>query len=359
MLGLFAIGFTALMIFTLVKNALIGVQLSGHEELTDNIEIIIPITPNSDFYLTQWISNLENHPDVMKHVKIRLLIDGHHPSLNAWQEVGAKLNHLEIQSFASSPIERESIPWMIEQVADKVNSKVVIFGDADLVPNAKLFNSLLKSVLNKNKPFFIIPQTSKINRFGEAVACLGPTIAMTSLLSFRKIKRHISYPLVGISYGWIAMPLEIFKDIDWQKINIYSWKEALVKKLNLENKSFVLAFGEKSLMRFYPENWKSLRNHLMNFWEINWLKGDRLGIWLYLLVLFVWSFPIFYLFTHPFWSLASIFLLILYRLFTKIIFQESWTAIILHPFSSLMWLGTFLWWGISKTKKSYDLKKRA
>lgn len=359
MLGLLALGLTVVMIITLVKNALIGTQLSSDDKFSGSVELIIPITSRSEFYLEPWIKNLSAFQSLGGHVRIHILIDGHHPAVNAWQELHQKLPYVELHSFLLRPLGREAVPWMLEQLAPKIKGDVVIIGDAELVPTEHAFMSLGKLVSEKQKAYFVLPQTHKQNILGEAVASINPTLALASVFGFRKIRRNISHPLVSIAQGWMGMPLAMFKSFDFSKVNIPSWKEALAKGWDIENKTYILAFGEKHLLRYYPEDLKVQTYQLKTYWEELWLKGERTGLWLYLTALLIWSFPILCLFTHPFWSLASIMLLILYRFFTKIVFQESWGAMFLHPLGCVVWVGTFIWWAFTGLKTRYGTQRPA
>jgi hypothetical protein len=357
MLGLLALGLTLGMIFNLVKNALVGTQLSSEDKFNGTVELIIPITSQSEFYLEPWMKNLSLFQVMGGHVRIHILIDGHHPAFNAWQELHQKLPYVELHSFLLRPLGREAVPWMIEQIAPKIKGDVVILGDAELVPSEHAFISLGKLVSEKQKAYFVLPQTQRQNILGEAVAAINPTLALASVFGFRKLRRNVSHPLVSISQGYMGMPLSVFKSFDWTKVNIPSWKEALAKGWDTENKTYILAFGEKHLLRYYPEELKVQIYQLRTYWEELWLKGERTGLALFLVTLFIWSFPILCFTTHPFWSLASLALLILYRFFTKIVFQESWGAMVLHPLGCLAWLGTFFWWVISGLKTKYGSKR--
>lgn len=357
MLGLVAIGLTIVMIYTLVKNALIGTQLSSKDSYSGTIELIIPITSRSEFYLEPWLKNLSSFHTIGGHLKIHILIDGHHPAVNAWQELHQKLPYVELHSFLMKPLGREAVPWMMEQIAPKIKGQVVVIGDAELVPTEHAFISLGHLVSEKDRAYFVLPQTAKGNVLGEAIAAINPTLALASVFGFRRIRRNISHPLVSISQGWMGMPLHTFQAFDWSKVNIPSWKEALSKEWHLENKSYILAFGEKQLLRYYPEHVKIQIHQLGIYWAELWSKGERSGLWLYLAALFIWSFPILCFLTHPFWALASIFLLVLYRFFTKIVFQESFSATILHPVGCIVWLGTFFWWITSGIRTKYGAKR--
>lgn len=358
MLGFLALGLTAVMIYTLVKNALIGTQLGTHDAFHGPVELIIPMNSRSEFFLEPWLKNLNSFHSGHDKIKIHILVDGHHPMSDAWQELHQKLPYVELHSFPLRPLGRESIPWMIEQIAPQIKADVVIIGDAELVADEAAFLSVGHLVSQKQRPYFILPQTAKLSILGEAVALLNPTLALASVYGFRKMRRNFSHPLVSIADGWMGMPLKLFKEFEWDKINISSWKEALAKSWDMENKTYLLSFGEKHLIRYYPENLKIQIQDLVSKWDELWNKGERTGLILFLVILFIWSFPILCLASHPFWAMASLLFLVLYRFFTKIVFQESFSAILLHPVGCLIWLGTFIWWGISGLKTKFHFKTR-
>lgn len=359
MLGLMALGLTVFMIYTLVKNALIGVQLNSEDRFSGTVELIIPITARSEFYLEPWLKNLTSFQTLPGHIRIHILIDGHHPTASAWQELHEKLPNVELHSFLLRPLGREAVPWMLEQIAPKITGEVVIIGDAELVPTEHAFMSLGHLVSEKQKAFFVLPQTQKQNVLGEAIACLNPTLALASIYGFRRFRRNVSHPLVSIAQGWMGMPLGLFQSFDFSKINIPSWKEALAKGWDMENRTYILAFGEKHLLRYYPEHFRTHLYQLRNYWAELWPKGERTGLILFLVALILWSFPLIFFFAHPWWSIASFLLLVLYRFFSKIVFQDSWSAMILHPVACMIWLGTFLWWVVTSAKTKYRARSRA
>ena len=353
MLGLLCLGLTSIMIYTLVKNALLGKQLAKDDQFNGNIELIIPVTAKSEFFLEAWQNSVSTFSLLPGQLKVHVLIDGHHPSLNAWEQLRSKIPYLEIHGFPMRPSHVEAVPWMLEQMAPKITAQVVIIGDAELVPTEFAFLSLAKSVSEKDRSYFVVPQTAKFNTLGEAISVLNPTLAFASFFGFRRWRRNLTHPLLSISQGWMAMTLKTFKEIDFKSVRISTWKEAISRQWDEQKKTYHLAFGEKHLLRFYPEDIKTLVYQLRDKWEDLWRRRDKTGFWLYLVALFIWSFPVVCFFTHPFWALASFFLLILYRFFSKIVFQESWRAIALHPVATIFWLGTFFWWLSDNLRSKY------
>lgn len=350
MLGLLALGLTAIMIYTLVKNALLGKQLSKEDEFTGSIELIVPVLQNSEFFLEEWPKTISAQ------LKVHILVDGHHPSLLAWQELKTQLPYLEIHNFPMRPTDADPAPWMIDQISSKISSQIVIIGDSDLIPTENAFLSIARSVTEKKRSYFVVPQTAKLNVLGEAISVLNPTLAFASFFGFKKWRRNVTHPLLSISQGWMSMSLESFKALDFKSPRIVTWKESISRQFEEQGKTYHLAFGEKQLIRNYPQDVKVLVHQLRDRWELLWNKKDKLGFWLYVVTLFLWSFPFVCFITHPFWAIASFFLLILYRFFSKIVFQESWRAILLHPVACLTWIGTLGWFAWDQVKAKYFAK---
>jgi hypothetical protein len=331
MLGLLALGLTSLMIYTLVKNALMGRQLSKEDSFHSGIELIIPLAAKSEFYIEAWLNSVKTFHFGPGQLKVHLLIDGHHPSMTAWQELREKVPYLQIHCFTMRPSHVDSIPWMLDQISSRIEAPVVIIGDPELVPTEHAFTSVARMIQDQQKSFFILPQTARFGLLGEAANLLGPTLSFISLFGQGRWRSRFSHPLLGIAHGWLAMPLAHFKQVEFKLIRISNWKEAISRQWVEKQLKYSIAFGEKHLLRYYSETFQGLIYQIKDEWEDLWNRKDKTGFWLYLTTVFIWAFPMIFLFTHFFWALSSIFLLSLYRFFTKIVFQESWMAMFLHP----------------------------
>lgn len=351
MLGLLALGLTAIMIYTLVKNALLGKQLSTEDEFNGSVELLIPVVENSELFLEAWPKSLSGQ------VKVHILVDGHHPSLGAWQELKSQISYLEIHNFPMRPSDAEAIPWMLDQMSSKISSSVVIIGDPELIPTEFAFSSIGRSVTEKKRSYYVVPQTAKFNVVGEAVSALNPTLAYASFFGFKKWRRNVAHPLLSISQGWMAMSFENFKALDFKLNRGGSWKESISRQWEEQRKIYHLAFGEKQLLRYYPQDLKLLALQIKHGWELLWKRKDKLGFSLFAMTVFLWAFPFLCFLTHPFWALASFCLLILYRFFSKIVFQESWRAIILHPLACVFWIGSLGWFISDVVREKYFRKQ--
>ncbi len=357
MLGLLALGLTSVMIYTLVKNALIGKQLTSHDTYLGSVELLIPVTQDSKLYFNEWNEALKSFHSPQ--LKIQFLIEGHRAEMQEWQTLTTNFSFVEIHSFLMKPAEVEAASWMIDQVKSKVKGEVVIIGDAEIVPTEDAFISLSKIVTDKNKPYFALPQTARLNMIGEAIAVLNPNLAFASVFGFRKIRKNFSHPLMGLTSGWMGMELKTFEALNFGDYRIPSWKQALSYQWDKENQTYLLAFGEKNLIRYYNGNVQSQLLEMKTYWSYLFKNVDRAGLWLFVVALFLWAFPYLCLVTHPYWSLASLGLLVFYRFFSKIVFQESWTAVVLHFLGSFAWIGTLGWLGYEALKQKYGSKTSA
>lgn len=359
MLGLLALGLTSVMIYTLVKNALIGKQLTSHDTYLGTVELLVPVTQDSHFFMKEWQDSLANFHSQPAQLKIHFLIEGHRPEAHDWSSLHDRIPFVEVHHFLTKPESVESATWMIDQVKLKVKGQVVVIGDPEIVPTEDAFISLSKIVTDKNKPYFALPQTARLNVLGEAIAVLNPNLAFASVFGFRRIRKNISHPLMGLTHGWMGMDFKTFEALNFGDYRIPSWKHALSYQWDRENLTYLLAFGEKNLIRYYNNDVKSQLLEMKANWKYLFDKVDRNGLWLFLVALFLWSFPVLCFFTHPYWSLASLGLLIFYRFFSKIVFQESWLALVLHLVGCLAWIGTLGWIGVEALKQKYGSKTSA
>jgi hypothetical protein len=349
MLGLMVIGITLLLIFTLVKNALFGKQVTTAEPFTGPIELILPILPETQFITEQWQRTFSQLRGI--NLKVYFLIDGHHADNEAIMNFARNNSFVEVNSFLTRPPNALPVPWMIQQLAHRLTGDVIVIGDADLIPSEHLFGSLGKIVMKKKQVTLLLPQTAKTNIVGEALSTLNPNLAFVSLYGQTKLRRNLSNPFLALSLGWVGMPLAVFKNISFENLKHVSWKVGIVEALNAIGIHTHLAFGEKHLLRPYSEYFEDTVRSMKSDWGLLWNRKElRKSFWFFIVAIFVWSFPIICFASHPFWAIGSFFLLVLYRFFTKIVFQESWVAVLLHPFACLIWIVTLVWWIATSAK---------
>jgi hypothetical protein len=185
------------------------------------------------------------------------------------------------------------------------------------------------------------------------VAVLNPTLALASVFGFKKYRRNLSHPLMSIAQGWMGMPLSIFKELNWTRMTLPSWKQSIAEQWDRNKQSYTLAFGEKHLLRYYPGEISIQIQQMKIYWEELWNRGERTGLWLFAVTQMIWFFPIISFWTYPIWSITTIIMISIYRIFSKIVFQERWTSILLHPFGCIIWIITFIWWATGTLRDKY------
>jgi hypothetical protein len=358
MIGLSAIGIIFYMIFTLIRNALSARQLSGSDEFSGSIELILPLSARSEVSPESWLDTLKDFRKVPGQIKIHILIDGHHPAITQWQQLQERLPYVQIHHFLLRPAGTHPVPWMMEQIAAKLGADVVIIGDPELIPTEAAFLSVAKQVTDKDLPLLVLPQTARSNLLGEAVAVLNPGLALMSVIGFKRRGNLVAHPLAFLALSWLALPRATFAGLDFKRMPFDSWKLGVFRHLELDKKRVGLALGEKQIMRHYPLQPQQQIQALDKFWQGAFYDlKDRLPLLFFLAALIIWSIPMIFWFSSPIWAMATFLLLVAYRFFTKIVFQESWSAFFLHPIGCLILMLSLVKLGIAALLRAKAARK--
>ncbi len=338
MLGLLALGFTSLMIYTLVKNALFGIQLNKTSSFHGPLELVIPVGANQSIVFERWLDAIDSFTPFNGQLKIHFLFDGVQPDLDQWKKLSSTYPWIKIHHFTQRPNETESCSWMIDQISSSIDSSVIMITDPQTIPGPEALISLGSFISEKQIPIYTIPQTAQVSILSEAIFSLNPTLTFISLFGIKKWRKHFSQNLFGTSDGLLCLDLKLFRSIDFKSMGITSWKDAAALEMQEQEIRFQIAFGEKFLKRFHSKTLDMALEEIAQTWQMMWNKKNKSTFWIFAASVFVWSFPVLCLITHPFWAIASFFLLVLFRFFTKIVFQESWTSVVLHPVGSGFWV---------------------
>jgi len=335
------------MITTLVRNALMGIQLNEKDSFNESLEVIIPVLSDDFFNAEEWVKALQrlNHLQ-QNNFRLHFLFDKHHSNAHQIQNLPKELPWVEYQIFTLRPEQSEPIPWMISQIADQIKGSYVLIGDPDVIAVERGLISMAYNVEKFERPFLFLPQISKQNIYGEAFESINAGVAFASFYGRANVVKNIYRPLLSLSSSWAGMSLKDFNQIPWSKLSEKTWKECLLIHWEKEKTKFKLAFGEKLLLKYYPLDNKDHFHHLALKYKNLWLSGQKWSFITYASYLFIWFFPWIAFFVFPLWAIASFFLVILYSFFTKIIFQESWTSIFLRPISNFFHLLGLCYWKI-------------
>ncbi len=325
------------MIFTIVKNAIIAIQLNPKDHYKDSLELIVPILPEDYFNPEIWKKSfLEFQQLNVNNFRIHFLIEKHHSQSNELENLQKTFPFIEIHFFTTGPENIDAAPWMISQIKDQIKGKFVLLGDPDVIPSEKGLISIAYNLEKFERPLIVLPQVSQQNPIGEALESLGPGVALISLVTIKRKAKYFFYGLIGLSKSWLGMSLSQFKEITWQNHKNFSWKDYLYKHWEYSEAKLKLAFGEKFLIKHYPENYQLHLKSIFKYYQFLWTKGDRNTLFLYFMFQFIWFIPLALFWVYPLWTVAGLILILFYRFFTKIIFQESWISVCMHPISNCL-----------------------
>ena len=334
------------MIYTIVKNALVGKQLSSSLSHSPSLSMIIPIQNEDPFYHLAW-ADFFKETQSFSDLDFIFMASPDHAEYPRLEEFLKDYPRTMLVSASGG------LPSALEELKKQSMKETVVIADPQVIARKELLSSLEDLALTQDQPYFVLPQISKQTVLGEAVESVAPNLSLVSIFGFRKFRKNISHPLLSLSKGWLCLNKKIFLETPFHRISHPSLKLSLAELWEEKEISYGLAFGEKNLLCLYP---RILMDQLLSqkqSWERLWKTGERSGFALYLLSLFIWSFPILCFFTHPYWSVASFLLLSLYRFFSKIVFQTSLRATFLHPIACSVWLVSLGWWLVEEIRKKY------
>jgi hypothetical protein len=349
MTGLMPIGLILTMIYNLVNNALRGLQIKNGE-FTGTIDYLIPYYPHHHIPFEQWEQILQHSLDAKINVNFHFISAGHHEQTHNLENLQKKFSNIKVHVFMASQEDEILSTWMIENIRQHINAEIVFIADINLVPDESVLLNSSQNLKSGQSAQIIFPQTSKQNFIGDSLAQLSPGLCYISLFGRGQLRKNLSQHLIGLTQLCICMTKTQFQDLPWNKFSAVTWKEAILNTWNLQNTHFNVAFGEKHLKTYYPNLFKQHFVYMRTTWKKYWNHNNRIGLIIFIFIHLAWSLPLLSFLTHPFWALGSLLLIMMYRLFTKIIFQESWISVILHPFSSICWLVAFAIEGIEELK---------
>ena len=261
---------------------------------------------------------------------VRFIVPLDHPQILEMNSKG-----LQTKEFNSSV---ESHTDMINKIIEKTSLQSILICDTNIEFEGKSLFGLEKLLTDNKGPFVLVPQVRSSNLVIECLYNLNPNLALLSLINFKKLVRATKKTFVEVSELGI-----FFRKSDYSEFQVDpDWKKAILQTFHQRNIVVKLCFGEKLFsIRLLPD-FKALWNKMGRTWFMASKASDYTTTAL-LAQTIVWGFPIIFLKIYPFYAFLILFFLIIYRIFTVIIFQENVLTLVLHPFSSLLWLASFIW----------------
>lgn len=325
MLGFIFLLLTLRQIYIIIRNGLTARQLKEHTS-GDGCLVLIRVR-KTDYVDESYLSKMQ---EIQAPHEVRIIVPLDHPQI---LEINSK--GIQTKEYNSSV---ESATDMINKLIEKSQLSSILVCDANIEFEAKSLYGIEK-LLNESKgPYVLVPQVRSRNLLIECLYNLNPNLALLSLINFKKLIRSTKKTFLEVSELGI-----FFRKKDFSEFQVDpEWKKAVIQTFHQRSIVVKLCFGEKLFsIRLLPD-FKSLWNRMGKTWFIASKNSDYTTTAL-LVQSIVWAFPLLFIKIYPFYVLLVIFFLIVYRIFTVIIFQENILSIALHPFSSLLWLASFLW----------------
>lgn len=325
MIGFIFLLLAARQIYIIIKNGLTARQIK--EASTGEGVLVLIEVKNSDFLEPSYLSHLES---IKEPHKLYMM---------------APLDHPQILEFSNRSLQLKTFNPEIESVVDVINNVClsedaasVLVSDSNIIFNSEGLFGLEKQLKDSKGPFCIIPQVHSSNLTVDCLYTLNPNLALISLFSFKRLTRSLKHPLLNatqLSFAFRKQDFETFMDDAF-------WKSSLLYSFRARAIGVKLCFGEKFFSVLLTPDLNSLWQKMGKVWQETF-KTQNYSTLSLLIQTLIWSFPALFFKSHPFYALLILFLLLIYRIFTVIIFQENVISILIHPFAGLMWLGSFLW----------------
>lgn len=324
MIGFIFLLLSTRQIYIIIKNGLTSRQIKKASSGQGSLVLIM--IKNSDFIDLDFLQQLAL---IRSPHQPTLIIPMDHPQILQLAE-----QSIAVVSYDSST---QSAVTMINQLCGKSELESIFVCDFNIVfENDGLFG-LEKILVENNGPFCIIPQVHSNNMTIDCLYTLNPNLALISLFSFKRLTRALRRPLLEVSELGLAFRKTDFKDFPENQ----EWKSSLFHGFHTRALGIKLCFGEKFFSVYLASDLKALWQKMGKIWQKAEEAKDY-SLPSLLVMCLIWAFPILFFESHPFYAIAIIFLLLIYRLFTLIIFQENILSIVIHPISSVLWLARFV-----------------
>jgi|SRR5690554_2971011 len=333
MIGFIFLLLAARQIYIIIKNGLTARQI--REANTGQGVLVLVEIKNSDHIDDTYLSRLES----IKAPHQLYLI--------------APLDHPQMLEFSSRGFMMANYNHQVEKAIDVINRlsletdcESILVSDANILFDSNGLFGLEKLLTDNKGPYYIVPQIYSENITIDCLFTLNPNLALISLFSFKRLTRSLRHPLLTMSEICIAYrkkDFELFPDhSNWKSSILYDFRNRAI--------GLKLCFGEKFFSLYLKPDLASLWQKMRKQWEVA-LKSKDYSASSFFIQTLIWLFPVLFFELHPFYSIGIFLLLLIYRIFTFIIFQENILSLFVHPIAALMWLVSFGWNALDKVKK--------
>lgn len=343
MLGLITLGLMIIMIYGLVSLAVRGKVATTHAPAaTGPLSICMilkdqhALTPLQLEHNLQVISKFEG-------AEFLLMVQGVEAEVHAYEEMQKRFPHLKVYMVPNHPQVASVSGWMMQELLHLAKGEHIILLHSQLDLDESMINSAVNENIQNNKAVYGLSQTKREFFLSESIFALTPQLLISSLKIPQKWKNSIRLSALSDFTSYFLLlsrkQLQSLGQIDLAATGVVS---TLCQELS-QRDELRLMYGERHLTRRIPPTRSLLVYEVRQQWGRLLLAKDKTALVLFIAALIVWSFPWMFAITHPYWALVGFFLMGVYRFFTKIVFQESWPNVILHPLACVFW-----WYGLAQ-----------
>lgn len=343
MLGLITLGLMLVMIYGLVSLAVKGKVANTHAPKS-NAKFSVCMILKDQHALTPL--QLQHNLEIISRfpqADFLLMVQGVEAEVHAYEEMQKRFPALKVYMVPNHPPVASVSGWMMQELLKLAQGDYIILLHSQLDLDENMIESALNESIHNNKAVYGLAQIKRDFFLAESVFALTPQLLIASLKIPQKWKNSIRLSALTDFTNYFLLlsrtQLKSMGDLDLSSKGAIStlWQE-------LSNKDELkFMYGERHLARRVPPTRSLIHFEVRQLWTRLLGAKDKTSLILFILALLIWSFPWMFAITHPYWALVGFFLLGIYRFFTKIVFQESWPNIILHPVACVFW-----WYGLAQ-----------
>lgn len=343
MLGLITLGLMVIMIYGLVSLAIRGKVASQQAPMTQSLVSICMILKDQHALSPLQLENNLKVISEFPQAEFLLMVQGLEAEVHAYEEMQKRFPALKVFMVPNHPSVTSVSGWMMQELLKMAKGEHILLLHSQLDLDASMINSAVNECEQNQKAIYGLAQTKRDFFLAESVFALTPQLLISSLKIPQKWKKNFRlFTLSDYTSYFLLLnrnQLTSLGQIDLSKSGAVS---ELCQKLSNED-LLRFMYGERHLTRRIPPTRNLIQFEVRQIWNRLLNAKDKTSLIIFILALLVWSFPWMFALTHPYWALVGFFLLGIYRFFTKIVFQESWPNVILHPLACLFW-----WYGLAQ-----------
>lgn len=344
MLGLITLGLMLIMIYGLVSLAVKGKVASPHhvEKNPGTLSVCMILKDQHTLTPLQLENNL-NTVASYPGAELLLMVQGLEAEVHAYEDMQKRYPMLKVFMVPNHPQVTSVSGWMMQELLKIAKGDYLLLLHSQLDLDLTMLESSVTEARQTRLAIYGLAQIKRDWFLSESVLALTPQLLISSLKIPKSWKKNIRLAsLSDYTNYFLLITREQLKNMGSTELSLKGPISPLVEEF-IQKDELKFMYGEKHLVRRVPVSRALLQFEVRQLWQRLISSQEKAPLIIFIAGLIVWSFPWMFVLTHPYWALVGFLLLGIYRFFTKIVFQESWPNIILHPAACVFW-----WYGLAQ-----------